>query len=318
MCRRAGTGMCDFVTIVLTTCTRSKAQTVAERHQFGRLAKAPVRDLAEAWAAAIHEGPKVPAGSLYKGRAYSFAAQAAKLMDARVLIASAGLGLITAEDKVPPYACTILQGEADSIPGRSTDRVTPATWWAKLQTASPFARKLSSDVAADKGLILVALSDAYLEMLSGDLLALPDSARARIRLFTRAPRSRVPADLHGSLMPYDDRLDGEDSTHRGTRDNFAARALKHFVETIWVVGDSRSSEAHWAKVEEDLAGWRMPIKAERQRASDATIIELMIAHWASTGGTHSRLLKLLRHDLHIQCEQGRCRALAALVRERMA
>lgn len=304
--------------LVITTCTGSKTKAAAERHRFSALERAPVTELGVAWRARIASGERIPARSLYAGRAFKIPARIGAAWGARVLVVSAGLGLIDAEALVPPYDCTALSGEVDSVSARASDSTSPGAWWRIVQQVSPFALDFGQAVAAADGLVLAALSDAYLEMVSPDLLSLPAQDLARVRLFTRAPLDRVSAGLRGALMPYDDRLEGRDSGYRGTRDNFAARALQHFCECVLVSGEAASASDHAVAVERAIRGWRWPEKVKRRKASDAEIMTLMEVHWETTGGSASRLLKLFRHELLVQCEQGRCRALAMRVRERLA
>lgn len=311
-------GTVNNVALVITTCTGSKAQAAPHPHRVSTLGRGTVAELGKAWGVQIAQGARIPAHALYAGRAFQIPARLGAARGDRVLIVSAGLGLIDADSQVPPYECTVLSGKHDSIAARASDPFTPAIWWRVVQSVSPFALDLAHEVAASKGLILAALSEAYLEMLSADLLALPAKDLARLRLFTRAPRSRVPQALRPALMPYDDRLDGKDSGHRGTRDNFAARALAHFATCILESQDERSAAEHAVAVERAIADWRWPEKVERRSASDAEIMDLMITHWEATGGVASRLLKLLRNEFFIRCEQGRCRDLTAFVRERLA
>src|SRR3546814_1067715 len=79
------------------------------------------------------------------------------------------------------------------------------------------------------GPLLVALSEAYIEMLAPELIALPSDDLARVRIFTASPAARMPDALRPLRMPYDNRLDGPDSPCPGTLNDFASRALAHFV-----------------------------------------------------------------------------------------
>jgi hypothetical protein len=115
-------------------------------------------------------------------------------------------------------------------------------------------------------------------------------------------------------MPYDDRLDGPDSTNRGTRSDFAGRALRHFAELTRGEPQGHSAAEHAAKVSATLDGWRMPAKVARIRHDDAALLDLIRAHWDAERGSSSRLLRRFRDDLGIACEQGRFAKLAREVR----
>jgi hypothetical protein len=297
---------------VITNCTNRKRKPVARARNISDLAPAPLTDVASAWGQRLNAADvRFPAASIYGGRAFQEASTAAGTLGARLLVVSAGLGLIDASDAVPPYACTVLVGAADSVAARVTGPYDIATWWKALRTASPFARPLADFMEADDdGPILAALSDAYIAMIAEELLAFPATVLARLRIFTRTPPPRIALALRPYVMPYDDRLDGPDSVVRGTRSDFAGRALRHFVN----LRTAGSLAADVAAVETALAGWRLPTKHDRVRHDDAALLELIRGHWANAGGSSSRLLRLFRDDLGIACEQSRFAALARQVR----
>ena len=243
---------------------------------------------------------------------------ASKLLDARLLIVSAGVGLIEASTEIPPYACTILTDSPDSISGRVANGVVPADWWSLLAEASPFSLATAGVIAASTGLICAALSDAYIALLSYDLIALPPADLRRLRLFTRAPAAHIPEALQPFVMPYDDRLEGPDSPITGTRSDFAGRAVRHFAEHIHEPRDARSAAEHADAVAAAQAGWRAPTRFERARREDEVLKVLIAKHWVAANGSGSRLLRILRDDLNIACEQGRFAALVREVRGRIS
>jgi hypothetical protein len=177
---------------------------------------------------------------------------------------------------------------------------------------------LDETIRDANGLVCAALSDAYIEMISEDLLALPTSMLGRLRLFTRARLDRIPAALQPFVMPYDDRLDGPDSSNRGTRSDFAGRALRHFAELIRGEPQGRSAAEHAAMVSTMLSDWRLPTKVDRIRHNDAALLDLIRTHWDAERGSASRLLRRFRDDLGIACEQGRFAELARQVRSERA
>jgi hypothetical protein len=195
-----------------------------------------------------------------------------------------------------------------------TDDLSVGGWWRALCELSPFAVDLRDAAVASDGLICVALSETYIEMIESDLIGLPAQILSRTRLFTRAPLSRVSEALHPFVMPYDDRLDGPDSPNRGTRSDFAGRALRHFVELT--IGDppGRSVAEHSTAVATALRGWRLPPRTQRTRYDDVELINLIRTHWDAERGSSSRLLRRFRDDLGIACEQSRFAELARAVR----
>jgi hypothetical protein len=240
---------------------------------------------------------------------------AASLLDARLMVVSAGLGFIDAARPVPPYASTILHNAPDSVPARITDGFSASDWWAALSNESPFAVSLRQAADNHVGLILVALSDAYIDMVSADLMALPEATLSRLRLFTRASIGRVPQGLRPFMMPYDGRLDGPDSEIQGTLADFSSRALHHFAKNIALAHDSRTASEHSAAVAASLEGQRVPRKVERIRYDDAAMLDLIRSRWDDPNG---RSLRRFRDEFNVACEQGRFQALSGVVRAERA
>lgn len=301
--------------LVITTCTNRKRRPIPGHMHMSSLSCAATDELAEEWVDRLQrEQDRFPAGQIYGGRSFQDAIMAADIVGACTLVISAGLGVVDVRDVVPPYGCTVLPGVTDSIATRVTDTFSAQKWWDVLTRVSPFSHSLGQAIISSDGLVYAALSEAYIMMIAGDLEALPLKARARLRLFTRAPFGRVPPGLRPFIMPYDDRLDGPDSTMRGTRSDFAGRALRHFVEQVATPDDVRSATEHAAAVRHALSRWRLPRRVERVRHDDSAILALIRTHWAHNGGSTARLLRFFRDELNIACEQGRFAALARKIR----
>src|SRR3546814_842148 len=228
------------------------------------------------------------------------------------MVVSAGPGLSSSTTLVPAYACTVIAGTDDNIVDRLTDASSAADWWRSISKSLPLSCSIAEAFATSEGLVLAALSDAYADLIADEVEALPDLARNRLRLFTRAPKRRIAAALRPFIMPYDDRLDGPDSPIRGTRGDFAPRAMRHFAESILIDGDDRDAATHIAAVEAAIATWAFPDRPERARHDDPTSRAMIAEHWDTQGGSTSRLLPYFRRELNIACEQGR---FAALVRD---
>jgi hypothetical protein len=280
------------------------------------LPSAQLADLVSEWTARLRSAPELfLAREVYGGRGFREAVAAAEALDADIIVVSAGLGLIRSSAKIPAYACTTIPGSADSVAARVLGDFSAPNWWAALKGKSTFNSPLLGNAGIDSGLILAALSDAYIELVSDELLALPSIVLSNLRLFTRAPLRRVEPGLRPFVMPYDDRLDGPDSLVPGTRGDFAGRALRHFATTIVSDGDLREATDHAKAVAAAIANWRFPVAIERVRHDDATILKLIRAHWSDERGC---TLARFRHEFKVACEQGRFSALHGVVRAERA
>jgi hypothetical protein len=237
---------------------------------------------------------------MYLGRSFTEAKWVADALSAPLHIVSAGLGLINSNDEVAPYDLTAsaprggLQGTL-GVFGAST-----AEWWELLCGGRNLFELVSRHTAA---IVLAALPANYVEMVSRDLKKCSQAQLNRIRLFTSpAGRSVLPGGLHSIAMPYDDRLESV-ANYAGTRADFPQRSMRHFVECI--NAHSLTAPRAYDAVENALAHHRKPRAINRTRADDSEIKSLIRREWKATDGRSSILLRYLRDDAQIACEQGR-------------
>ncbi len=246
--------------------------------------------------------PVAAAKDLYAGRAFVDAGRAARQAGARLVIVSAGLGLIDSETQVPAYGLTTVTRETDSV--LSKTQGTSSAWWSALQSRSPFQ---TSAIESETGLILAALPAAYLAMVADEWIAWPAERLARLRLFTKE-RPGAPA-LQTAWMPYDDRLDAVEGAHAGTQGDFAQRALRHFVS----LEGGRNIDRDRAAVLSVLDGHAARVLPVRATRSDSEIMEFIASDWEAVGGRSSTMLRLLRDDRLVRCEQSRFQKLFKVV-----
>lgn len=308
------------MTIVITTCTNRKRKPVSQGLHAASLAVGDLTDVADEWGRRLRQPDQLfPVMEVYGGRSFQEAKAVAERLEADVFVISAGLGLVDASEPIPSYACTVLDGAEDGIEPKVLGDFSSMEWWDHLKRVSPFARDLLEVVASAEGrLVLAALSDSYIRMLSEDLMALADERLARLRVFTRAPLDRIPVRLQPCVMPYDDRLDGPASPIKGTRSDFAGRALRHFSDYILPGAEGDTSDRHSQAVREAMEEWPFPSMVERQRLSDDEILALLHEHWEAARGSTSALLRVFRDQLNVACEQGRFAALARQVRAELS
>lgn len=300
--------------IVLTTCSNRK-RIPPDSKLLGRVVIAgKPSDVGSAWGKALRQSKSVAsAKELYAGRSFREAEQAADLLGARFYIVSAGLGLVAAERKVPSYGLTIAQTSEDCV----LDKISggPADWWAVLKASSMY----HEDFPPARGLILAALSQPYLEMIGGDLSSWDAERRSKLRLFTKQDPSVLFPRLADQWMPYDDRLDFVSRDLAGTQSDFAQRALRHFAASI--ISEPGSADTHAKRVKAALYGLEMRAQPSRKRLSDDEILKVIDAHWDKAKGQSGLMLRVLRDDLNLACEQGRFKHLfhaAKIIRKDLA
>lgn len=243
---------------------------------------------------------RVPVLSLYAGRSFRDAVWCAEYTGGRLYVVSAGLGLIHDSQAVPVYDLTA-SGSAGGLGGAlAAHRASLADWWTALCRKHALARL----VAAHPGSItLVALPANYVRMLSRDLRSLSARDMRRVRLFTSSSGSReLDPTLLSCFMPYDQRLEAV-SGYAGTRADFPQRALRHFVEAL--AGHSLDLDEARTAVVRALSSRSVRPLPQGTRASDGEIRLLLRSQWIARQGRAGLLLRYLRDEAHVACEQGR-------------
>jgi len=289
--------------VIVTNCTQrksggSRTDLVQLPHQHG------VEQLAEAWRDFISRAPSIgPARTLYQGRSIADAGAAAAHLKSSWYVVSAGLGLISSDQSVPAYECTVAAGSelGDRL---KLAGATSSDWWNALTSHAP--QPLSRLITQSP--TLLALPSSYLRMIHDDLAQVPASKAKQLRIFTSSAGTPfVPKHLSNCVMPYDERLESVPN-YAGTRSDFAQRALRHFVEvlraTMLPLEEARTAVS--TELERHLQRPRRPMGT---RMSDNEIQLVLTAQWVEHAGSSTRLLRYLRDEAHISCEQKRFRRL---------
>lgn len=298
--------------IVITSCTNRKKKSGTVLTLEGAEHASSVVALAQRWhqqVQSLSTDALRPARELYMGRSISEARQAAKAAAAPLYIASAGHGLVRGDECIPSYDVTVAAAVDNSL-YQCLLRLDagPAAWWQALIQAFGAQRSLVQLVeTSPSALILLAVPAAYLQLLADELAQLDDSALTRLRIVTslHGAASLTPR-LQSSVMPYDERLEGLNG-YAGTRSDFPQRALRHFVEVVR--GHALPLEQAREQVRQVLAVLQRPVLPERQRKSDEEIIALLREHWQRLNGSATGLLRYLRDEALVSCEQSRFRTL---------
>jgi hypothetical protein len=294
---------------VITNCTSRKSHrgpalslSSADLHQ-------PLDKVIEAWSTLLESAPReIQSGALYQGRSFSDAKAVAKEMSSHLYVISAGLGVIKSDESVPHYNLTISEGLGSIAPALSRSQSTSRDWWSLLTGPSGPAKSIRDALDwTPSTLVYVALPSTYLEMVEGDLSTLSTSQLDCVRIFTSpAGLNKLPESLRKVCMPYDDRLEGH-AVYAGTRADFAQRAMRHFVEELQAqnlcLDDAR------AAVLQSLKTLTKPTLPERTRKTDEEIIALIAQNWGRFHGHQSHLLRYLRDEALVSCEQSRFRSL---------
>lgn len=161
---------------------------------------------------------------------------------------------------------------------------------------------------------LIALPSSYISLVKTDLETVTPGCRQRLFLFTSSfGASLLSPDWQINVMPYDDRL--EATRRAGTRADFPQRAMRHFVADLQAVDLSLSQAT--SRVQSVMTALTAPLSPNRERKTDEELRSLLLRNWARCGGSSSKLLRFLRDEALVSCEQSRFRGLWLSLRAQM-
>lgn len=293
--------------IIVTSCTNRK-KMAGEVLTLGDASHgaASLAALVRSWVAGIASTTERElAINLYQGRSFNEAKLAAKEIGADLFIISAGHGLIHSGDRLPSYNLTVSPSPGNEL-HQALVRLqkNPSDWWQLLTQQFTEHRSLAALMSrTGQSPVLLAIPSPYLNLISQDLAALTDEEVTRLRIFTSEfGASEVPERLRSAVMPYDERLEGL-ANFGGTRVDFAQRALRHFVQILRghiLPLDSAREEVRLA-----MNALVKPTVPKRERKSDAEIAELIGQNWERLNGSGVALLRYLRDEALVACEQSR-------------
>ena len=287
--------------LVIACCSASKA--MPSRASFVPLVGETRACAISRWRKILDAAePDLPAGLLYRGRAFLVVRDAASRVGADLAIISAGLGLVLSGTPVPAYDLTIERGPGALA--RGIEDWEPRAWWCAIRD-NRFAVPMMREAAARQS-ILIALTRSYARLLADEIERLAPHAD-RVRIFGDGLARVLPKAIQPCLMPYDARLDA--IGQRGTRGDFAARALADFVDQIGI-GPSCSHDA--VRVRARLASAERPQIVANSRTDDETLAaEIRKMRRQQTGISSLHILRRLRHELGLACSEARLRRLLA-------
>jgi hypothetical protein len=311
----------ERMTTILINCSKRKRIAPDAGLCAGTLDRGSLDAVSRGWDERIAlSKPLIEAGRLYSGRQFHEALQAKHALNAEMLILSAGLGVLLPCDLVPSYGLTVVPGSSDNVLKMVDGDVSAADWWRALTARPDRFRTLNAaikQIGHSEDLLLIALPSPYLAMVEHELEQFSRERLSRTRIFTGQSFRFRTARLNHHLMPYDARLDGPNSPAPGTTTDFASRALRDFATAVLPFAPDETPEKHAEVVLSRIDQWAFAVRPRRERQSDADLRDVIRASWGDAGGSASQMLRWLRAELGLACEQGRMRDLYAAVGQEM-
>jgi hypothetical protein len=264
---------------------------------------------------------KIPARELYCGRGFSEISKTIGNNDLRLWIISAGVGLVSGDMKIPAYNLTVLPSTENSIQTKilSKERFQPSQWWNDLNqklygTPKPIYDLIRRNTDT---YFVISLSKAYVNLIANDLFLLREQDQHRVRLTGLNSPKPLPEAFKHLWMPYDERYDGSQSPNPGTQSDFPQRVTRHFIEEVFLKNALATPQVHAETVSNILCSLPFPERVKRPTLSDEEIKQIIIRRWDDAKGSGSNMLRILRDDENVACEQGRCANLFKQIKSRM-
>lgn len=303
------------MTVILTACTQRKRVTHNPLLCAHDLSGGELSGVAAAWRERIDRAEVVcKARDLYCGRSFFEAVKAAQHAQGDLYIVSAGLGLVSSNDEVPAYNLTVSKGTADCVMAKLERGVSEADWWEALGGSTTLLQVIDKEPR----IVVIGLPSPYLRMIAPTLALLSNDLLHKLRIVGGRDVPDLDPRIETFRLTYDDRLDGPESSLPGTKADFASRAARHFVEEILVNAPLASIDTHRSLVEASMSTWGRPVAKVGIRVSDADLKSIVRTNWTRADGRSTKLLRILRDELNVACEQKRFSKLVADIREEKA
>ena len=235
------------------------------------------------------------AANLYTGRGYrKLVSRIPK--NQRLLIVSAGLGLVDCSTMIPSYDCTIANGSKTSLNKYVNGKVQLTNWWNSIST-SKFSEGKIANLLPEPDFILISLTSNYLSLVAEDLLNTNTT-----KVIFIGPKTKL-LDLGVNVIraPYTDAFDGPDSPMPGIKADFAQRCHADFIGRLKKYGDLTFA---LQSVVQDMKNWRKTQPVKNKSSNDEEILTL-IKKYKNKFTAIGKMNKFFRHELNIACEQKR-------------
>jgi len=292
---------------LVTVCTNRKTIPPSERLQAELLPTGSQEAVGRVWRERLRDAePRIAARNLYAGRGFCEALAVVEAHDADLWIASAGLGLVHGDEEVPGYDLTLSAGADSSIRRKVIGAFDAANWWSIIGRRRRPKRCLAALLGSNAtGHVVISLSGSYLELVQEDLLSVGTPALRRVRIVGPLDLEQVAPRLRPLIMPYDDRLNGPESPLNGTRADFPQRAARHLLEHACAEGLSDDPQEDAKRVHRSLHDLAWPEQATRRQICDDDLVKVILSCWDRAAGQSTKMLRILRDQEGIACEQGR-------------
>jgi hypothetical protein len=300
---------------LVVNCAARKRSAAEEAFQIGNYKSRGSQDLARLWTSALDSGSGnlIKAVDLYCGGYWSTIRSTVEhgFQGERIslFIASAGYGLLNAEELILPYSATFARGLPDSIGCPNTSRDSSTTWWESLKTWRHASGKTPSSLSTlalscPVTPLLVAVSAEYFQALTPDLLSARDALSDPDLLMIVSTGVKNAGKLGPNLLPTDARIE---HLLGGVRSSLNALIVRHILGNI---SKDELLASRLAPILKQLHDEQPPIRTfDRAKMDDDSVLKFIRHQLAiMPEASFSILLRELRKNGHA-CEHKRFRGL---------
>jgi hypothetical protein len=306
---------------IVASCTQQKTKPVPYHlrlRRFSRQRDASSR--ARIFYRALRTASKdsIAATSLYSGAFWSVIKALPDIarqrgFEPRLLVASAGYGLLSGQAHVQPYSATFAGRDEDSVAHPNDDRATREVvlteWWRSLSTlkgprghVGPRTLEGFAKSVPD-ACILVVASPEYVAAMSEDIKRAAAALRDPNHLAIVSSVSGFPKSLKTHLVPSVAKLQGH---FGGPLGSLHARTARRLLESSKPPIDARKMAAKSRRLARIAPVYRLPKRVVRTDHEVRAFIRRRLASHAPA--SCSALLREYR-DGGSKCEQKRFRSL---------
>lgn len=313
---------------IVASCTERKRVPVPSELRLREIRAPDTRTRARRWWEQLrtHAHATTPAQELYAGDHWRVIKELPELaaraqLHARLWVASAGYGLISATACVRPYSATFRRGEEDSVSLGDTDRRSVAVhreWWRALSEegvpASSEPRSISRLAEKEpRARLLVVASPAYVAALEDDLRrAAGVLHRPEQLIIVSTPSPLAAGALATHWIPSSAHLQARMGGARLSLHARVARDILQRAQTDIDFLDTRRLREYYEQLIQRSAP---PKRYERTPMTDEEVDQFIVRAQRTKALSCSAALRRLRDDGYA-CEQQRFKRIFSRRQER--
>jgi hypothetical protein len=169
--------------VIISNCSKRKKQKAQQILMAMNLQEGSIEDVSKEWSQKLKssDGIALLARDQYVGRSFKEVKNIENTIEFDWHIVSAGLGLISSNEKISSYDLTITKGSPNSILQKLNCESGISDWWEKINETHncenfPIAKLLNNKKDT---LFLFALTKSYFNLINSEFSKIKDKSNIR-------------------------------------------------------------------------------------------------------------------------------------------